>query len=103
VAGDRAQVCTEGGEVDGHVPGRSARVDVEQDATLAATAALHGPHDRLDVLDRADLVVRELDRHQRRRVVDGIDERVDVDVAQAVDADDGHGPARVPVRGVEHR
>ena len=43
VAGDRAQVGAEGGEVDGDVAGRRARVDVHDDAALARAARRSRP------------------------------------------------------------
>ena len=59
----RAEVGAEGGEVDGHVTGGRARVDVHEHP-----AARDAPRDvdpRATSWTRADLVVRELHAHQR--------------------------------------
>ena len=84
VRGHARQVGADGRDVEIEVADRRARVDVDEDATLAGAGA-----DLLDRLQRADLVVGELDADERGGGVDGVDHGHRVELAVTVDAD-GH-------------
>jgi hypothetical protein len=97
VGGHGAQVGAERAEVDRDVTRGGARVDVDQRVALRFDA----DHDGRGRLERAHLVVGELDRHQHRVGADRSGDRVDVDATMLVDAHDG-GVGRAAYHRVEH-
>ena len=98
VRGDRAEVGAEADELEVDVAGGRARVDVHDDAALARLL-----DDGRGRLERADLVVGELDRDERGVGADRADHLVGVEAPGAVDADLGdREPVGAPA-GVEHR
>ena len=86
VRGDRAEVGVERAKVDRHVTGGRARVDVHEHAARPRAAA----HDLGRRLQRADLVVGELHRHERGVGAHRVEHLGRVEAPEAVDADDRH-------------
>ncbi|OIQ75280.1 hypothetical protein GALL_430540 [mine drainage metagenome] len=76
VRGQAHQIDRPGLQVDGHLAGSLRRIDVENDAALAANAT-----DFRNVLDHADFVVHQHDRNQNGVGTQGIDKTVQVEQA----------------------
>ncbi len=95
---DRAEIGAEVGEGEADVTDRRARVNMQEHPS--------GTIDR-ERLQCADLVVRELDRHELGGVSDGGGEVAAIDAAHAIDSDDGDvgrcAGDRLPYRGVLDR
>ena len=100
VRGQAHQVDRQLGQVDLHLAGGLRRVDVEDDAALAAERA-----DRRDVLDHADLVVHEHHRDQDRVGPQRRLQRLEVEQAVFLDVEVGHLEALALelAHRVEHR